>query len=209
MASTSWNQLSANLDVNGFNIGSATPTDLTNLHNGTLAAVLDPVSAGIVTIPRYHMQVSGGLNLSSGVVRLAYKLADVTVTLNNLTARSGSTSPSAITLCRMGIYSVDGSGNLTLVGSTVNDTTLFSVINTLYTKALSAPVSLTAGTVYAFAILQVATTTATASGLIVDGAEAAVAPRLTAQLGSQSDLPSTIAVGALSSSTSMFYVRGS
>ena len=40
MSATSWNQLSDNLDVNGKNVGDATPADLTKLHaaGATLAS---------------------------------------------------------------------------------------------------------------------------------------------------------------------------
>lgn len=174
------------------------------------AGIYDPITAGISTIPRYLGQIQASLTLTSGAVRLVYKTADADVTVSNLTARCGSSStPSGITLCRFGIYSVDGSGDLTLIGSTPNDTSLLETISTVYTKGLSVATPLTAGSRYAFAIIQVASTAATVSGATADAAELAVAPRVTASLGSQSDLPPTIAHAGLSTSTNVFYMRGS
>jgi hypothetical protein len=104
------------------------------------------------------------------------------------------------------VYSVDGSGNLTLVGSIVNDTSLFGTTSTSYSRSLSASFSKVAGQRYAVAVLQVGTTTATLHGASVGvTAEGAVAPRVTAQVSGQTDLPASIAVGSLQNSDRMVF----
>lgn len=143
--------------------------------------------------------------LSSGILRLTYFMARKTETVTQVRSRSVGAAI-APTLCRIGVYSIDESGNLTLIASTATDTALWSVANTTYTKAFSASWSKVRGTRYVVGKLYVGTTAPTTPGLNPgDGDELAVAPRLCAALGGQTNLPATITTGSLSVGTQQPY----
>ena len=103
------------------------------------------------------------------------------------------------TLCRMGIYTIDGSGNVTLVASTTNDTAMWSSNGVEYEKTLDVGFSKVAGTRYAVGSLCV--TAASAPALAgMQGSNSlinAIAPRLAGTVGSQTDLPASVAVGSI------------
>lgn len=132
---------------------------------------------------------------------LTYFTSDRTMTAGSLVFYSGNTAAAATpTLIRFGLYRVEANGDLTLIGSTPNDTTLFSTTATRWSKAMSAPVGVTAGQRYAMAMLFIS---AAAAPLVYGNvpfggtgfpANAGVNanPRLVAQMNGQSDLPSSI-----------------
>jgi hypothetical protein len=159
------------------------------------------LAVGESTIPR-SLASSTTTNPGSGRLVLAYFTASKTETVTSIKAVTGSTAAAATpTLCKTGVYSVAANGDLTLVGQTPNDTTMFAAASTAYTRALVAPFAKVAGQRYAFALLVV---TAAASPAFVTGvggnnAETAAAPRLSGSLTAQTDLPSTIANGAVGS----------
>lgn len=103
------------------------------------------------------------------------------------------------TLCRVGIYTIDGSGNLTLAASIASDTTIWSNNGVEYERALDVSFSKVAGTRYAVGSLCV--TGQTAPNLAgMQGSHPginAIAPRLAGTIGSQTDLPSSVAVGTI------------
>ena len=143
-------------------------------------------------------------------LRLTYFTAKKTETVTQVRVVSGSTAAGATpTLCRVGIYEVDSSGNLTLVGSTASDTALFAATTTEYTKSLSASFTKKRGTRYAVGVLVV--TSATAPTLLgqntIVSATAGRAPRLAGLVGSQSDLPSTVSVGSITDQGNQAYVE--
>ena len=171
------------------------PTDFENL--GIL-------TTGESTRPRGLS--TGGISTGSGNVRLTYFTAAKTETINSIrtVCTIAGTSP---TLQRIGIYSIDGSGNLTLVASTATDTTLWIAV-TSYTKALSASFSKVRGTRYALGILYVGTGTAPSlSGLLPGGsaAEAGQPPRLSGFVSGQTDLPSSVTAASISDTSNNHY----
>jgi hypothetical protein len=92
----------------------------------------------------------------------------------------------------MGIYSFDET-TATRLATTANDTTIFAIRNTVYTRNLSATVTLNAGQRYGFAVLVEATTPGT--GFLAFGYPATplnvLSPIMRGYLDGQSDLPST------------------
>lgn len=171
----------------------------------------DPIPNCLAVLPRW----SGGTALAtvSGTVYLSYKRATKTITASNVTVVTTSTAAAATpTLVRIGIYSVNEStGDLTLVASTANDTTLLAAASTGYTKALSSSVSLTSGTLYAFGLLIVsAATMPTMSGNSMRSSEMFLSTaRLSATRTGQTDLPSSISNANLVATNSMPYFRAS
>lgn len=172
------------------------------------ARAVNLLTSGQETIPR--MDVVSSLSTASQGLRLTYFTArktEVVASMKMIT--SGTAAAATPTLCRMGLYLVDDSGDLTLVASTPNDTTLFAATHTPYTKALSASYAVARGQRYAWGVLVVSGATMPAfHGLGPfpgSSAEHAVAPRLAGQVTGQADLPATIASGSVSNSGSMYY----
>jgi len=151
---------------------------------------------------------STGLSTSSGSLRMTFFTAGKTETVTQVRMISGGTAAAATpTLVRVGIYQVDdATGDLTLVASTPNDTTLLAATNTVYTKALSAPFTKYKGTRYAVGLL-VVTAVATPTMVGNNGAPASEvfqAPHMAAY-SAQTDLPATITDASLTSGASIIY----
>jgi hypothetical protein len=178
---------------------------------GSYAALVNPdeVSAGEGSVLR--PLVTTNASLASGVLRLAFFTARKTETVNSLRVFSASTAAGATpSLVRSGIYSVDGSSNITLQAAIVNDTSIFAAANTAYTRALSVPFAKVAGTRYAVGVLVVtaaaAPNTPCSLPAIPTSEASTIAPILSAQVGGQTDLPASVAVGSFVSTQARPYV---
>lgn len=149
--------------------------------------------AGAETVPRLIAN-STSVVTSTGALRFTFFTAASSFTATQVQMQSGGTPAAATpTLARIGLYSVATNGDLTLVASTANDTTLFAAANTLYTRSLSSSYQLVAGQRYAIAVLIVTATTApTVLGSGIGTAASALSPRLSASIGSQTDLPASV-----------------
>ncbi len=147
------------------------------------------------------LENNGGGSTTSGALRLTFFTPQYTKTVDAfktgcVTAGVGNTP----TVCRMGLYTVDSAGNITLVASTPNDTALFS--STWNVKALSASYKILKGHRYATGTLYVgtggtapamqgaATTAGTAFGTNND-------TRLNGSVSGQTDLPGTVAYSSV------------
>ena len=177
----------------------------------TDGALVDPtlgLSSGEGSIPRMNVTTSS-VATTSGTMRLTYFTARKSETVGNVRVDSGATAAGATpTLCRVGVYEEDPTtGDLTLVGSTANDTALFAAASTQYTKALSATFAKVAGRRYAIGVLVVTGATApTFLGSLSSTAlnlELAAAPRLGALVTGQTDLPSSVVAGSLATPTGL------
>lgn len=160
------------------------------------------VTTGEEVLPRHGVTTSAGL--VSGTVHLGYLRARRTATVTQLRTGVDGTGSSGLTLARMGVYSVDGSGDLTLAGQTASDTTLWNSTFTAYTKSLAASFQTTAGVAYAFAVLAVGTGMPTLRGVQLSDYDAAYAPRLSGKLTGQSDLPASIPAGSVGGEDRVF-----
>lgn len=164
------------------------------------------ITAGESSVPR--MLVAGGQSTSSGTMLLGYFTAEVTETITQLAFSSHTTAAGATpTLARYGLYSVDGSGNATLLASTANDTALFAAANTRYAKTLSASVNKVAGQRYAVGVLVVnAATMPSIAGASLGGAASTLnneAPRLVGMITGQSDLPASFTEASLNNGSKL------
>jgi hypothetical protein len=188
--------------VAGDNITLTSATDL------TVASTWGDQSGMISSISRYAIN-SPALPVGSGNLRLSYFTANRSGTFRNIRCVVGGT-PAAATpkLCRMGVYAVAGNGDLALVASTVNDTSLFRTPNTASSKALSAKYAVTAGQIYALAFLVVSSfTTPVLHGVsFLSAIEAGQAPRLNGNVANQTDLALTITAASVANSTSNVYL---
>lgn len=153
-----------------------------------------------------------GCATGSGTLRLMFFEAQRTETITTLTAWTGGTAASGPTLARYGVYTVDGSGDLTLIHSTANDTSLFGSTNSEHGKALSSSWSKVRGTRYAVGILVVASTAPQMVGQSASALSTILGPRSnrlrrTGAVTSQSDLPSSITAASLVGSSSNIYIE--
>jgi len=152
---------------------------------------------------------------STGVVntqalRLAYFTARKPQTTTKVRVRSGTTAAGATpTLCRVGLYLIDGAGDGTRVASILNDTSLFNLASTGFTRDWSVPYVMIAGQRYALGILIVTTAaTPTLCGYTYATSmdeEGAMTPRLTGRLNTQTDLPVAFADASLATTINRYY----
>lgn len=166
---------------------------LVNLTAGAWSAQLGNDVPGEETLKR--PTVTGSTQTTSGRLTLTYFTAKAATVATNVSVSTGGTAAAATpTIARIGLYLVNADDTLTLVASTANDTTLLAATFTTYTKAFTAPYTLTAGQRYAIGIIVVsgaAVPTFAGAGPSV-GAMALVAPRVAGYLTGQSDLPASV-----------------
>jgi hypothetical protein len=174
-----------------------------------------PYTSGEATCPR-HLLASTSNAPATQAVCLVYFTARRTETITQVRITTGSgTTPGTITsLSRIGVYSEAGNGDLTLVASTVNDTSLFATNSTEYTKSFAGSFSKTAGQRYAVAVLIVSTNTLPTfigphpNNSAAVGTMYGRAPRVAGQITGQTDLPGTSAAGTITSpAPRMFYAE--
>lgn len=189
------------------------------LKDGTTKAYVDAVvgvnstqlTSGILTMPR--SQASRGAYNYDGVadstLMLTYVYPSEDIDIDNLmcfTREAGTGTP---TLARMGVYSVDGAGDLALLASTTSDATILTTAWTGHYKALSTTVRLVAGSVYAFAFVGVGTTMMPGFyGINGPSGEFALDPAVCGKVDSSTDLPSTVDFGDIDPVGVALYMRG-
>jgi hypothetical protein len=163
------------------------------------------LASGETDIPR--LNAGSTAPLASTNMTLTYFTAQKSETCNNIESVCGGTAAGATpTFCAMGFYSVDQSGNLTLVGQCANDTTLFSVAFALNARGLLVPFFKQAGQRYAFAILVVsAAAMPTIVGYNGSVELSNVAPRLAGQVVGQASLPPSVPIGSVSGASSAYF----
>jgi hypothetical protein len=160
-------------------------------NKGNSSSVLDVVS---------RETLSGNYATTSGFAYLSFFTPLQDRVVSNISFASGGVVGSGLTLVRFGLYAFDGT-TATLVARTNNDSSRFTVANTVYTGALDStggfPTSytLTAGSRYAVGFVIVGSTlpqilghsNASTAGAVVSS----LTPRIAGGIASQSDLPTT------------------
>lgn len=155
------------------------------------------------------LATSTAAGASNGNFRGPYFTCRKSQTITKIRTVVGSTNQIGATLCRIGLFTADASDNLTLVASTANDTSLWATANTVYDKALSSPTSYTVVRGQRYAIGMLVVGASQAPGLVGftlgNSAIGNTAPRTGFLIGSQTDLPSSIATGSMTGSNVMTY----
>lgn len=106
----------------------------------------------ILSVPRLRASNDlGAWAFTSGQVNLTYVYPTTDRPISTLNLPVGAAGGTATT-ARLGVLSVDSSGNLALLAYTANDTDLFTSGYSLKSKTLNTSVNLVAGQVYAFAL---------------------------------------------------------
>lgn len=141
-------------------------------------------------------QVTGNVATSGSTVYWVFFTPLQTVTVSQISMATNTTASSGLTLARMGLYTFDGT-TVTLVARTASDTTLFNATGTVFTRSFDttggypSTYTLTAGTRYAIAVVQVGTTAASFAGVTINTLTGALAPRVVAGQSGLTDLPTT------------------
>ena len=167
----------------------------------------DLLASGEETFARGTMNSTAGIAPVSGSMRFSYFTSRKSETTTQVKVYVGGTAAGATpTVCRIGLYTVAASGDLTLVASTANDTALFNSSGAV-TKAWSSSYAKVSGTRYAVGLVVVSgATMPTFSGSVIgQGVEALVAPALSSSLAGQTDLPSSVAAGSLGNTGQRLY----
>lgn len=141
---------------------------------------------------------------ASGTMLLAYRTATAAnaVACTKIKTHTSYTAAAATpTLCRMGLYTIDSSGNGTLVAACASDTTLWAATDTTYSRALASPSSYTPvpGQRYAFALLCVSGVAVPKFMGVTYGGNDVMddAPRVAGRITGQTDLPATFTAAAV------------
>lgn len=141
------------------------------------------------------------LGLVSGRVYITFITPGISLLVSNLVVCTQAAG-SGLTLARAGLYTLDGSRNMTLVAQSANVSGSmpgYNVLSIPMNTAGGYPANyqLARGTRYAIALIVVGTTPGYLSGNYLGGGTlSSVAPIPCAYLSSQADLPTSIAVGS-------------
>lgn len=156
------------------------------------------LGAGEEAIFKRHW-ITNQPGITNGNFRGTYFTCHKSQTITAIRTLVGGTNQIGATLCRIGLYTVDSSDNLTLVASTANDTNLWNTANATVDKSLSSSYAVTRGNRYAIGLLVVGSSQAPTIGGIqlTNSAAGAISPRMAFLVGSQTDLPSSILVGSM------------
>jgi hypothetical protein len=173
-----------------------------------LDAAEDVLDVGEASISRMSPIGNIAQTFASETINLVYRRAVKTETISKITAYTATTAAGATpTVCLMGVYSVASNGDLTLVGETANDTTLFASSFTRYERNLTAAYTKQAGQLYAFALLIVTTeTTPSFQGYTDQNATQVaqirgISPRFSGDLPNQTALVSSISNASIASTS--------
>jgi hypothetical protein len=165
-----------------------------------LAPVGNASTAAIDVYPRGE-QSGQGTAITSGTLWITFFTPAVTLTVSSITMGSTQTAGASLTLARMGLYTFDET-TATLVARCASDTSLFTSTLTTYQRSFSTvggfPASYTcvSGIRYGVGVIVVGTTMPSIGIRPVNISIAALAPRMSGTLASQSDLPTSASITA-------------
>lgn len=165
----------------------------------------DRLALGQESVPREF--ATSLITMSSSNLRFSFFTARKSETITKIRTVSGAAAEATPTLCRVGLYEVSAAGDLTLVASTANTTSLWAAASTGYDTALSASYDVVAGVRYAVGLLCVTAASAPTAAGAVSGPSADVgrAPRISGVVGGQTNLPSTVLAASVTDSTNRPY----
>jgi hypothetical protein len=179
-----------------YNAGTSTVSFDTDAYESTLVGSTNQSSTVVDVFPRIG-NFTG--NPSSDTTYFTFFTPRITQAVTSISVVSASTQTTGQSLVRFGLYTVDGSGVATLVARTASDSTIFSAVNTVYTRVFNttggypSSYTLTAGTRYAIGVVIVAATTGNVYTAFnaIPSALSTLSPRMTGLVSATSDLPTT------------------
>ena len=212
-------------------LGPTGPTGPQGVITGTSPVVYDSGTSTVsFDTDAYETSLIGSTNQSATAVDVAPRVGNFTGTpsssttyftfftprtttaVTSISVASASTQTTGQSLVRFGLYTIDGSGNATLVARTASDSTIFSALNTVYTRTFNttggypSTYTLVAGTRYALGVVIVAATVGTVYTAFdnIPAPLSTLAPRMTGLVAATADLPTS----ATSYSTSTVGIWG-
>jgi len=179
-----------------YNAGTSTVSFDTDAYETTLVGSTNQGATTVDVFPRIG-NFTG--TPSSETTYFTFFTPRITTSVTSISVASASTQTTGQSLVRFGLYTVDGSGNATLVARTSSDSTIFSALNTVYTRTFNttggypASYTLTAGTRYAIGVVVVASTVGTVYTAFnaIPAPLSTLSPRVTGLVASTSDLPTS------------------
>lgn len=162
-----------------------------------------PPKGGVTTLPR--LEFNTALPTTTGQMNITYFQAPPGIGATTQVAVStGDTAAANVTLAKIALYTVDASGNLTLVG----DADISSVITTTYTNTpVTFDVTFIPGRIYAVGVLIAAETMPHMCGQFTV-ADANYAPPLCSLVtGPLESVPASVSASSLSGNYLMLYAR--
>jgi hypothetical protein len=165
----------------------------------TVASLLPHLGGATSAADVYpRTEVTGGtVAITNGNVFVVFFTPLQTITVSQITMVSGNTvAASGLTFAQMGLYTYDET-TATLVARCASDTTLFTAINTAYTRSFNttggfpATYTLQAGVRYGVAVLLTGTTMPVLSGKGVPGGMLGLTPKTAMTINGQTSLPAS------------------
>lgn len=179
----------------------------------TLAASQSVTTGSCEVYPRY---VAGNVQTpTSASVYWSFFSPPYSFTASQISIATSAAS-ATITAAKLGLYTVDANGAVTLVARTASDNTIFSTASSVATRSFSttggypATYALSAGSRYALAFFATASSSMPSVPAIGANSSAAWAsPRIHGYMTSQSDLPTSVASNgyATSAHNFMFWMK--
>lgn len=165
----------------------------------------DLIDVGEETLTRDICNVATVLGNSN--LHLTFFTARKTETTTQVRTYNTTAAAATPTLCRIGLYSVDSSGNGTLVAATANDTTLWNTASTSFTRSWAVPYAKVAGQRYAVANLCI--TGAALPNLLcmstTANPENFISPITCGRITGQADLPASFTGAGLTTQGARYY----
>ena len=165
----------------------------------TVASLLPHLGGATSAADVYpRTEVTGGtITITNGNVIVVFFTPLQTITVSQITMVSGNTvAASGLTFAQMGLYTYDET-TATLVARCASDTTLFTAINTAYTRSFNttggfpATYTLQAGVRYGVAVLLTGTTMPVLSGKGVPAGMLGLTPKTAMTINGQTSLPAS------------------
>lgn len=162
----------------------------------TIAAATNSTTSSADTFGRIF--TTSGQTPTSGNVHWTFFSPAYSFTASQISIANIGAATSA-TLIRLGLYTADSAGAVTLVARTASDTTLFASTSTYYTRSFAtaggypATYAVTAGSRYALAFCVVASASPSIMAFLGNSVYLWQSPRVTAYLTGQTDLPTSVA----------------
>lgn len=148
------------------------------------------------TLPR-DLLFTGGTSVVPASANFygTYFTARKTMTVTNIITYSCTTATAGTTTARVGLYSVSGNGDLTLMSASANNTSLWTTI-AAYTSPLAVAQTMAAGKRYAVGYVWIGTTAPTLQGtrnVVLNTSMLANDPRLCVRVNTGiTDIPSSV-----------------
>jgi hypothetical protein len=169
----------------------------------------DSLTTGEANMPRDRITGTGITMNANGSARMKFFQAEKTEVITQVKSYCGGQAMVGATLAKMGVFELNPStGDVALLASTANDTSLWAAPNTAYVRPFVASFTKKRGSWYGAAPLHVgATQLPTFAGQNTSiAAEAGQAPRIGAVIAAPADFPSNVLAASVNDNSQWPYM---